>query len=64
MKKSKQAYYGEYFEKPWNNIKNTWKGTKFLISLKSVVSIIPAVLSLDNATSSPEQILENSPGTA
>ena len=33
MKKSKQAYYDKYFEKNWNNIKNTWKGTKSLISL-------------------------------
>ena len=28
MKKSKQAYYDKYFEKNWNNIKNTWKGIK------------------------------------
>ena len=34
MKKSKQAYYDKYFEKNWNNIKNTWKGIKSLISLK------------------------------
>ena len=32
MKKSKQAYYDKYFEKNWNNIKNTWKGIKSLIS--------------------------------
>ena len=36
MKKSKQAYYDKYFERNWNNIKNTWKGIKSLISLKSV----------------------------
>ena len=24
MKKSKQAYYDKYFERNWNNIKNTW----------------------------------------
>ena len=28
MKKSKQVYYDKYFEKNWNNIKNTWKGIK------------------------------------
>ena len=28
-------------------IKNTWKGIKFLISLKTVASIIPTVLSHD-----------------
>ena len=34
IKKSKQAYYDKYFEKNWNNIKNTWKRIKSLISLK------------------------------
>ena len=48
MKKSKQAYYDKYFEKNWNNIKNTWKGIKSLISLKTVASNVPTVLSLDN----------------
>ena len=48
MKKSKQAYYDRYFERNWNNIKNTWKGIKFLISLKTVAFSIPTVLSLDN----------------
>ena len=46
MKKSKQAYYDRYFEKNWKNIKNTWKGIKSLISLKTVASSIPTVLSL------------------
>ena len=48
MKKSKQAYYDRYFEKNWKNIKNTWKGIKSLISLKTVASSIPTVFSLDN----------------
>ena len=48
MKKSKQAYYDKYFERNWNNIKNTWKGIKSLISLKTVASSVPAVLTLDN----------------
>ena len=47
MKKSKQAYYDKYFERNWN-IKNTWKGIKSLISLKTVASSVPTVLSLDN----------------
>ena len=46
MKKSKQAYYDRYFEKNWENIKNTWKGIKSLIFLKTVASSIPTVLSL------------------
>ena len=48
MKNSKQAYYDKYFQTNWNNIKNTWKGIKFLISLKFVASYVPTVLSLDN----------------
>ena len=48
MKKSKQAYHNKYFERNWNNIKNTWKRIKSLISLKTVASGVPAVLTLDN----------------
>ena len=48
MKKSKQAYYDKYFEKNWNNIKNTWKGIKSLISLKTKASSVPTVLSCEN----------------
>ena len=48
MKESEQAYYDKYFERNGNNIKNTWKGVKFLISLKTVSSSVPTVLSLDN----------------
>ena len=48
MKKSKQAYYDKYFERNWNNIKNKRNGIKFLISLKTVASNVPTVLSLDN----------------
>ena len=48
MKKSKQAYYEKYFERNWNNIKNTWKGIKSLITLKAIASRVLTVLSLDN----------------
>ena len=48
MKKSKQAYYDKYFERNQNNVKNKWKGTKSLISVKTVASSVPTVLSLDN----------------
>ena len=46
MKKSKQAYYDKYFEKNWNNIKNTWKGIKSLISLKTLALSVPTDCSL------------------
>ena len=48
MKRSKQAYFDKYFEANWNNVKNTWKGIKSLITLKSVASNVQLVLSLDN----------------
>ena len=48
IKKSKQAYYDKNFERNWNNITNTWKGIKSLISLKTVGSHVPTALSLDN----------------
>ena len=38
LKKSKQAYYDKYFERNWDNIKNTWKRIKSLISLRTVAS--------------------------
>ena len=38
----------DILKKNWNNIKITWKGIKSLISLKTVASIVPTVLSLDN----------------
>ena len=48
IKKRKQAYYDKYFERNWNNIKNTWKRIKSLISLKTVASSVPTVMSLNN----------------
>ena len=35
-------------KKNWNNIKNTWKGIKSSISLKTIASNVPTVFSLDN----------------
>ena len=35
------------FKKNCSNIKTTWKGIKFLISLKTVLSSVQTVLSLD-----------------
>ena len=34
--------------KNWNNINNKWKGSKSLISLKTIASSVPTVLVLDN----------------
>ena len=48
MKKSKHTYYGKYFDGNLNNIENTWIGIKSLISLKSIASSIPTILSFNN----------------
>ena len=47
-RKKKRAYCDRYFEKNWKNINNTWKRIKSLISLKTVASSIPTILTLDN----------------
>ena len=41
MTNGKQDYYEKYFETSWNNIQNTWRGIKYLISPKTVVSSVP-----------------------
>ena len=48
INKNKQTFYNKYFETNWNNIKNTRKGIKSLISLKTVASSAPTVPSHDN----------------
>ena len=34
LKRSKTNYYNHHFDINWNNIKNTWKGIKSLLSIK------------------------------
>ena len=50
MKKSKQNYYSKYFESNYPNIKNTWKGIKSIISMRSSSSITPTLLTFQNET--------------
>ena len=50
MKKSKQNYYSKYFESNLTNIKNTWKGTKSIISMRSSSSFSPTLLTVQNET--------------
>ena len=61
MKKRKQAYYDKCLERNWINTKSTWTGIKSLISLKTVASHVPTVLSLDNGDTitSPYDIAKN-----
>ena len=59
MKKSKQVFYDKYFETNWNNIENTWKGIKYLISLKTVSSSVPNLLYLDISDANTYNITNN-----
>ena len=50
MKKSKQNYFTKLFENILKNIKNTWKGIKSMISMKSSFSNIPTLLTFQNGS--------------
>ena len=57
MKKSKQNYFAKYFESNIKNLKNTWKGIKSIISLRSSASSSPNLLNFNNeSTSDPLKI--------
>ena len=36
LKQSKTNCYNHYFETNWNSIKNTWKGIKSILNIKSI----------------------------
>ena len=36
LKKSRTNYYNQYFEANMNNIKNTWKGIKSILTIKNI----------------------------
>ena len=44
LKQSKKCYYNSYFRNNINNIKNTWKGIKSIISLNSKKSESPKII--------------------
>ena len=50
LKRSKQSYFSNFFESNWNNIKNTWKGIKSLITLKDISTSVPRTLKHNNKT--------------
>ena len=50
MKKSKENHYSKYFETNLTNLKNTWKGIKSTISMRSSSSITPTLLTFQNET--------------
>ena len=50
LKKSKTNYYNQYFKANMNNIKNTWKGIKSIITIKILSSDILKSLSSNGST--------------
>ena len=50
MKKSKQIYCTKYFENNSNNIKNTWKEMRTIISIKNITSTVPCSIDFNNRT--------------
>ena len=44
LKRSKRFYFGKCFNDNLNNLKNTWKGIKNLISFKTVSHFSPSSL--------------------
>ena len=59
MKQSKQIYYTKYFENNWNNIKNTWKGIKTIISIKDITATVPHSIVFNNKTITDLKVMSN-----
>ena len=48
LKESKHICYTKYFESNWNNIRNTWKGIKTIISIKNITTTTPHSIERDS----------------
>ena len=59
MKQSKQIYYTKYFENNWNNIKNTWKRIKTIISVKNITAAVPHSIEFNNRTITDPTAMSN-----
>ena len=59
LKESKQIYYTKYFESNWNNIRNTSKGIKNIISIKNITTTIPNSTDFNNRTNADPTSMSN-----
>ena len=50
MKKSKQFYFTRFFQTNLNDLKNTWKGIKSIISMKNDSHTLPNTITDNNKT--------------
>ena len=58
-KESKQKYYTKYFESDFNNIRNTWKEVKTVISFKNITTTIPHSIEFNKKTITNPTIMSN-----
>ena len=48
LKRSKHTYFSYFFQNHVNDLKNTWKGMKRMISMKDSTSTVPSTIIEDN----------------
>ena len=59
MKQSKQFHYTKIFENNLNNIKNTWKRIKTIISIKNITTTVPHSIEFNNRTVTDPAAISN-----
>ena len=61
LKRSKQSHFTNYFQTKINDLQNTWKGIKNLVSMKRTSNSVPSVVNENNITlTKPEEIANTS----
>ena len=59
LKRSKHTYFSSFFQNHVNDLKNTWKGIKRIISLKDSTSTVPSTIIEDNISlTNPKDIAD------
>ena len=59
LKQSKKNYYGKNFKGNINNMKNTWKGIRSIISLQKTTNDSPKIVSVKDHTVTDLQTILN-----
>ena len=59
MKQSKQNYYTKNFENNWNNIENTWKEIKTIISIRNITATVPHSIEFNSKTITDPTAMSN-----
>ena len=59
LKQNKKNYYDKYFKDNINNIKNTWKGIRSIISLQKTSNDSPKIISLEDHTVTDPRTIAN-----